>query len=74
MEDKKNWWVSGVGLVSDISAWIVAPVVLALIFGKMLDGRYGTEPTLFLVCFGAGFLITIYGIWQRIKKYRKNLE
>ena len=76
-ENKQNlngngpWWKPGVQLLSEVSTWIVAPIVLALVFGKILDARYGTKPTIFLVLAGIGFLITCFGIYQVMKNYMK---
>ena len=61
-------------VLSEVSTWIVVPIVLALIFGKMLDSRYGTKPTIFLVCAGIGFLITCLGIYRVMKKYTGTLK
>ena len=40
--NKGPWWKPGVELFSEISTWIIVPIVLALVFGKMLDAHYGT--------------------------------
>lgn len=86
MEDKINsnkevpvspggpYWKAGVKIVSDISTWIIVPIVLALVFGKMLDARYGTEPVIFLVFAGLGFLVTALGITKIVRDYMKKLK
>ena len=43
-----NWWKPAVEIFIQISGWIVGPIVMALVFGKMLDTRYGTKPIIFL--------------------------
>lgn len=68
------WWKAGVKIFSDISTWIIVPIVLALIFGKMLDARYGTEPVIFLVFAGLGFLVTALGITKIVRDYMKKLK
>lgn len=77
MDEKQNfngpWWREGVKLTGEVSTWIVVPIVAALIFGKMLDARFGTEPVIFLVLAGFGFLVTCYGIWKIVKDYMKKL-
>lgn len=65
------WWKPGMQIFSEISTWIVAPIVLALIFGKMLDARYGTKPVIFLVFAGLGFLVTCFGMFRVVKNYIK---
>ena len=68
------WWKSGVEIFSQVSVWIVAPIVLALVFGKMLDTRYGTKPIIFLILAGIGFLITCFGIVRIVRKYIKDIK
>lgn len=64
-------WVAGVEMFSRVSTWIVVPVVAALIFGKMLDKKFGTAPVIFLTLTSLGFLITVYGIIKIVKEYTK---
>lgn len=68
------WWKPGVELFSEVSMWIVAPIVLALIIGKYLDNHYGTKPTLFLISVGISFIITCIGMVRVIKKYMKKIK
>ncbi len=78
-ENKKSfntgpWWKPGMRILSEVSTWIVAPIVLALIFGKMLDARYGTRPIIFLVFAGLGFLVTCFGMFRVVKNYIKKIQ
>lgn len=74
VENKQNWWKPAVEVFTQISGWIVAPIIFALVFGKMLDTRYGTKPLIFLAFAGIGFLITCVGIVKVIKKYMKEIK
>ena len=67
------WWKQGVELFSEVSTWILVPIVLALIAGKALDNHYGTKPFWLLVLAGLSFLVSAYGIVKSVKKYTKNL-
>jgi F0F1-type ATP synthase assembly protein I len=78
-EENKNssdgpWWKPAVQVLSEVSVWIVVPIVLALVFGKMLDIRYGTKPAIFLSLTGLAFLITYYGIYRVMKRYTDKLK
>ena len=78
-EYKKNltqgpWWSAGVKLMSEVSSWIIVPIVGALVLGKFLDQRFGTEPVMFFVLAGLGFLITGYGIFKVVRNYMKKLQ
>ena len=68
------WWKAGVQVLSEVSTWIVVPIVCALVFGKMLDAHYGTKPKIFLVFAALGFLVTCYGIYKIMKDYMKKLQ
>ena len=63
------WWKPGMQILREVSTWIVVPIVLALIFGKMLDAHFGTKPIIFLIFAGLGFLTTCFGIWKTMKDY-----
>ena len=68
------WWKPAVELFSQVSTWIVAPIILALVVGKGLDKHFGTRPIIFLILAGVGFLVTLVGIMRVIKKYTKELK
>ena len=73
-EKKKLYWQPAVEIFSQVSVWIVVPIVLALIFGKMLDTHFGTTPIIFLALAGVGFLFSCFGIMRVVKKYVKEIQ
>lgn len=75
-EDKKqtNNWAPAMQIMSEISTWIVGPIVLALIAGKWLDSHYGTKPVIFLSLTGFAFVITCIGMYRVVKNYMKKLK
>lgn len=74
MSTNDQWWKPGVEIFSQVSGWIAAPIILALIAGKKLDAHFGTEPVIFLVFAGLGFLISCVGIVRVVKKYIKEIK
>jgi hypothetical protein len=74
--DKKNklWWKPALAIFSEVSAWVVVPIILALIAGKYLDEKYQTRPWIFLGLTAFAFLISSFGIVQTIRKYIKKEE
>jgi F0F1-type ATP synthase assembly protein I len=74
LNNKGPWWKAGVEIFSEISTWIIVPIVSALVFGKMLDSRFGTKPVIFLCLAGLGFLITCFGIFRIVQKYIKEIK
>lgn len=69
--DKKAWWQPALIVFAKMSGWIVFPVLAGLFLGKWLDGKFGTEPWLFLSTVGMAFIISVFGL---IKTARKELE
>jgi len=70
----KNWWQPAVEIFSQVSGWIVAPLILALIIGKKLDAHFDTKPWLFLILAMLGFTISSFGIFRIISKYIQKIK
>lgn len=79
-ENKQNlnqagpWWKPGVQIFSEISTWILVPIILALIGGKTLDTHYNTKPLMLLILAGIGFLISSFGIVRAVRNYMQKLK
>ncbi|MEA2092607.1 MAG: hypothetical protein U9P61_01400 [Patescibacteria group bacterium] len=54
------------------SGWIVGPVIVALIIGKIIDGRYESDPWATLIAIGVAFIFSMIGIVKEtLKEYKK---
>jgi len=77
-EEKLNnsdpWWKPAVKIFSQVSVWIVVPIVLALIIGKNLDARFDTKPWIFLGLAVFGFFISSFGIFRIVIKYLQEIK
>ena len=80
-ENKQNmnnngvpWWKPALQIFSQVSVWIVIPILLALFIGKSLDAHFGTKPIIFLILAGVGFLFSCFGIIRVIKKYMQEIS
>ncbi len=62
-------WAQALEIVSEVSGYIIGPIIFALILGKYLDGRFGTTPLIFLGLTGIAFLVSTFGIVKVVKKY-----
>ena len=69
-----NWWRPAIVIFGEVSTWIVVPIIVALVFGKMLDTHYGTKPVIFLIFAAAGFLFSCFGIVRVISRYMKEIK
>ncbi len=68
------WWKPGVKIFSQVSVWIVVPIVLALIIGKKLDAHFDTQPLIFLSLALFGFLFSSFGIFKIVVRYVEKIE
>jgi F0F1-type ATP synthase assembly protein I len=71
---KGPWWKEGIAIFTQVSVWIVVPILLALFVGKALDAHFGTKPVIFLILAGIGFLFSCFGIVRVINKYMKEIK
>jgi F0F1-type ATP synthase assembly protein I len=72
--EKVVWWKPAVEIFTQISGWIVAPILLSLIIGKKLDSHYSTAPWIFIGLSSFSFLISSFGIVKTIKDYIQKIE
>ncbi len=73
-QNDKNWWRPAVEIFSQVSVWVVVPIVAALVIGKYLDWRFGTAPWLFLGLTGLAFLMSCFGIVRTVSRYIKEIQ
>jgi F0F1-type ATP synthase assembly protein I len=58
-------------IFSEISAWIVGPVIIALIIGKYFDTKYKTTPWILVFLLGISFTVSMIVVVQISKRYLK---
>ena len=77
--DKKNqdndkyYWRPVMLFYAKTTSWIIFPLFLALLAGKYVTKSFGSQ-SLFFIFLIAGFLITCWGIYREVRKYKKDLE
>ena len=59
---KQAWWYPALQMFSEMSAWIVGPLLLALLLGKYLDKIFHTKPWFFIGSTAFAFLISLFKI------------
>ncbi|MBP6883848.1 MAG: AtpZ/AtpI family protein [Candidatus Pacebacteria bacterium] len=77
MEDNKSkipWWEPAAEIFSEVSTWVVVPIVLALIAGKALDKHFQTKPFIFLGLTAVAFFVSCSGIVRVVSRYMKRIE
>lgn len=71
---RREDWAPAMQIFSEISTWIAAPIILAVITGKYLDKRYDAGNLWLLVLAGVAFLASAYGIVKTVKKFQEKLK
>ena len=72
--NKKSYWGPSLIVFMRMSSWIAGPIIVGLVIGRWLDGKYGTAPMLFVISITFSFFCSIYGIVKEAKKYMKVVE
>ncbi len=68
------WWKPALKVFSQISGWIVVPLILALIIGKNLDTHFATQPWIFIVSTCVGFAVSTFGIVRTAYSYMEEIR
>ncbi|MFA5994780.1 MAG: AtpZ/AtpI family protein [Parcubacteria group bacterium] len=65
-------WSNGLNLFARLSGWIIFPILLAVVAGKWLDGRYNTEPWLMFLLMAVAFILSMTRmIVVALKEFKK---
>ena len=72
--NQEAWWQPALIMFARLSAWIAAPIIIALYLGKWLDRKFSSAPWLFLLCVGAAFLISMVGLVRNTLAEYKKIE
>ena len=62
------WWRPAILFFLRVSLWIAGPIILALILGKFIDARLGTEPWFFIGFISFAFITSMVAIVKYAKK------
>ncbi|MBA3047533.1 AtpZ/AtpI family protein [Patescibacteria group bacterium] len=71
---EQAWWQPALVLFAKFSGWIAVPVIAGALIGRWLDGRYGTDPWIFLTAVGFAFLISMFGLIKNIREEYEKIE
>ena len=68
-----SWWKPVMIFYVKTMSWIIIPLILGIILGKYVGKSTGNQ-VLFFAIIIFSFLITCFGIYREIKKYKNDLE
>lgn len=74
--DKKAsiWKSAYIKVFTEISAWIVGPVLVSILIGNYLDQRFNSAPWILGVALALSFTLSMVMIVKIAKKYEKDLD
>jgi hypothetical protein len=72
-KDRKSY-LMGLRIAGDFGATIAVPVVLFVLGGQWLDGKYGTGARYTVIAFVLAALLSAKMIYTHAKKYAKEYE
>ncbi len=74
-KNSENFWLKPVlSSLGKLTGLVVVPVLLAVVVGKWLDERFGTEPWLFLLIIGVSFIFTMIALTRHTLNEFKKIE
>ena len=74
-EKKVPMWNSEyIKVFTNISSWIIGPVLVSLFVGKYLDSKFGTEPWILGVSLAVSFTVSMIAIVKIASKYSKEVD
>ncbi len=72
--DTKPWWHDPMMSFFKISAWIIGPILVGVIFGDFVDKKFNTSPWIEIILTGILFIYSIYHMIKDGKKYEEEIE
>lgn len=69
-----RYWTFGLRIVGEFGGLIAIPVVLFVLAGRWLDGRWGTKPLMIIVGFVVAALVSGLMVWKRSKEISEEYQ
>ena len=73
-KEKSPWWQPSLVIFVRLSSWIVGPILVAILIGKWLDKKYGTDPWLFLLSVGIAFVVSMFGVVRNATREMEKID
>lgn len=74
LSDKNRMnWKPVMAFYVKTTAWIIVPLILAMLAGKYLSNKTESQ-IMFFALVMAGFGVTCFGVYKEIKKYKDGLD
>ncbi len=73
LNNDKSWLRPILVFYAKTTAWIIFPLVLAVLAGNYINKSTESQ-TLFFALLMAGFGVTCFGVYKEIKQYKNTLD
>ena len=73
-QSDSQYWMFGMRIVGEFGGLIAIPVVLFVLAGRWLDGRWGTKPVFIIVGFVIAAVVSGIMVWKRAKEVAEEYQ
>lgn len=73
-QSDSKYWIFGLRIVGEFGGLIAIPVILFVLLGRWLDGRWGTKPWMTIVGFVVAAIVSGVMVWRRTKEVAKEYQ
>lgn len=73
-KQKRAWWIEPLMVFVRLSSWIIFPLIVALLFGRLVDRVFSIEPYGTLGLTTLSFLFSLTILFRETKRALKNLK
>ena len=73
-KQKRAWWIEPLMVFVRLSSWIIFPLIVALLFGKLTDRVFSIEPYGTLGLTTLSFLFSLVILFRETKKSLRDLK
>ncbi len=70
----RQFMIFGIRIMGEFAGLIAVPVILFVLLGRWLDGRYGTRPWMMIGGFVVAALVSGITVWRRAKEIGKEYQ
>ncbi len=71
---KRAWWVEPLTIFLKLSSWIVFPLIIALLAGRVVDQYFSIEPFGTLCCVTLSFFLSLIVLFRETRKVLRELK
>jgi hypothetical protein len=71
-DNQQKWWVPAIMYYVRVTTWIALPIISVLVLDRYID--ISASRSLFALALISAFVLSVYGILNEVKRYKKSLD